>query len=67
MPASCPIASMIRCQTATPVVSPAAVSSSARLGLSAWAVSPYHPSIKQAARQMSLSATTPGRVEGARL
>jgi hypothetical protein len=43
---SCPSALMIRCQTATPALSPSASSSLARLMLSTSAVSPYHGSIK---------------------
>ena len=55
MSSSCPIALIIRRQTATPALSPSAASSSPRLLLSASAVSPYYHSIKAAARQMSIS------------
>ena len=58
MSSSCPIALIIRRQTVTPALSPSAASSSARLSLSASAVSPYHHSIRQAARQMSISDAT---------
>ena len=54
---SWPIALIIRRQTPTPALSRSAASSSARLRLSASAVSPYHHSIRQAARQMSISDT----------
>ena len=53
MSSSCPIALIIRRQTATPALSPSAASSSAGLLLSASAVSPYHHSIREAARKMS--------------
>src|SRR5215472_13373914 len=46
---------MIRRQHASPVGSPSAANSCARLALSSWAVSPYHQSIRKAARQMSIS------------
>src|SRR5262249_55888037 len=56
---SSPIKSMIRRQHASPVGSPSAANSSARLALSSWAVSPYHQSIRKAARQMSISVIIP--------
>jgi len=59
---SCPIALIIRRQTATPALSPSAPSSSARLLLSASAVSPYHHRIREAARQMPGAAPFPALI-----
>ena len=56
--ASCPIASFIRRHAATPSSSPTVASSFARLTPSSRAISPYHLSIRQAARQMSISVIT---------
>ena len=61
--ASCRIASFIRRQTATPASSPTAASSFARLTPSSGAISPYHLIIRQAARQMSISVITEGRLD----